>query len=100
MRFPCAGSRSGPVVHHGIVTLEGVVDYTSESDLAARAVNGLEGVVGVVNRIILSATCASVPPHEVKQLIEKALHHPKSEISVQTHGSEVTLRGRVHNWAE
>ena len=96
---PLCWEQIRPVVHQGTVTLEGVVDFTNESDLAARAVHELEGVVGVVNRITLAPTCQCAPSHEVKRLIDKVLHDQTSEISVQTHGPEVTLRGRVHNWA-
>jgi len=97
---PLCWQQIRPVVHQGIVTLEGVVDFTNECELAARAVRGLQGVAGVVNKIALAPCPECVQPHEVKQLIEKALHHQTSEISVETHGPEVTLRGRVHNWAE
>jgi osmotically-inducible protein OsmY len=98
--LPVCWQQIRPVVHQGIVTLEGVVDFTNECELAARVVHGLKGVVGVVNKIALAASFKCVQLHEVRRLIEESLDQQTDEISVETRGAEVTLRGRVHSWAQ
>jgi osmotically-inducible protein OsmY len=56
-----------PVVHEGSVTLEGVVDYTNESELAAQAMRAINGVVCVVNSISLATGSQPRPraPHSL-----------------------------------
>jgi osmotically-inducible protein OsmY len=89
-----------PVVHQGSVTLEGVVDWTNQRELAEQAVRGLQGVVCVVNAITLATPAHGAQPHEVKRLIDESLHREVNDITVQTFGGEVTLKGWVRNWAE
>lgn len=58
-----------PIVHQGIVTLEGVVDEHCQREEAKAAVRGLNGVVCVVNAIGLTPDAHAARPGYVKQLI-------------------------------
>ncbi len=97
---PLCWEQIRPLVHQGSVTLEGVVDWSNERELAEQAIRGLKGVVCIVNKITLAAPAQCAQPHEVKRLIDESLHREESDITVQTFGGEVTLKGWVRNWAE
>lgn len=88
-------------VEKGLVTLSGDVDWRFEKREAEAAIHALSGVVGVLNRIVVSSA-ALVP--EVKEKIEQALRRSAeldaSRITVQTVGGKVVLSGTVHAWYE
>jgi osmotically-inducible protein OsmY len=88
-------------VEKGLVTLSGDVNWRFEKREAEAAIHALSGVVGVLNRIVVSSA-ALVP--EVKEKIEQALHRSAeldaSRITVQTVGGKVVLSGTVHAWYE
>ncbi len=88
-------------VEKGLITLSGDVDWRFEKREAEAAIHALSGVVGVLNRIVISSA-ALVP--EVKEKIEQALCRSAeldaSRITVQTVGGKVSLSGTVHAWYE
>ena len=90
-----------PVVHQRWITLEGTVEWNYQRERAESAMRGLRGVIGVRNSIRLKP---SVAPAEIKQQIEQAFLRSAEvdagRVSVEAHGSEVTLRGQVRSWAE
>jgi osmotically-inducible protein OsmY len=61
----------------------------------------LKGVLGVRNSIRIQP---SVAPENIKVRIEDAFRRiaqvDADRITVDTHGSDVTLRGEVRSWAE
>jgi osmotically-inducible protein OsmY len=85
----------------GLVTLSGEVDLAYQRDDAERAVRGLAGVVGVVNRITLSG---GARPRDVQDRIKRALSRNAEldarSINVIVDGGKVTLAGRVSAWSE
>ena len=89
------------VVRDGWVTLEGDVDWEFERSMAESTVRSVKGVKGITNLVAVKPT---VRPSEVKEKIEEALRRSAEvdarNISVETNGGVVTLRGRVRSWAE
>jgi osmotically-inducible protein OsmY len=91
------------VVKNGWVTLEGEVEWNYQREYAERAVRWIKGVKGVSNLIRLRPRVAPAP-EEIKEKIEEAFRRSvlldANRITVETHGSEVVLRGTVRSWAE
>ena len=89
------------LVHSGWVTLEGQVEWHYQRDRAEQAVRRIKGVKGVTNSIQLKP---AVMPSEIKRKIEDAFTRNAEidahNITVETHGGEVVLRGKVRSWAE
>lgn len=90
-----------PTVEGGWVTLSGSVDWEYQRSAAHAAVRNLLGVTGVSNNITV------VPKASLKN-VEQAIHdalqrqadHEAKHIEVSVSGDLVTLRGKVHSWAE
>jgi len=89
------------MVEKGWVTLTGEVDWEFQRASAERAVRPLTGVVGLSNGITLKMNAA---PGNISARIRDALARQAEReakgIEVTISGSVVTLRGRVHSWAE
>ena len=89
------------VVDKGWVTLEGHAKWNHQREEAERAVRRIKGVRGVINTIQLEP---SVEPTEIKHKIEEAFRRSAeidaSQITVETNGGEVILKGSVRSWAE
>ena len=88
-------------VRHGLVTLEGTVDWQYQKILAESAAKKVRGVISVSNNIEVRPT---VSPVEIKSQIEEALRRSAEldarRITVETSGSVVKLYGSVRAWAE
>jgi osmotically-inducible protein OsmY len=88
-------------VANGWVTLEGEVDRYFQKEAAERAVRYLMGVKGVANLIALRATPT---PADIKQRIRAGIkRHAEldaEQITVETSGSRITLRGTVRSVVE
>lgn len=90
-----------PMVENGWVTLSGDLDWEYQRRAAERAVRDLMGVTGVTNLI-------KIEPKVSSALIEKGIHdalerqanQEAKQIQIAISGSQVTLRGKVHSWAE
>jgi osmotically-inducible protein OsmY len=89
------------MVEGGWVTLSGDVDWQYQRQAAADSVRYLMGVTGVSDQISIKP---SVSATAVKSDIEAALKRTAiadaKKIHVEVHGTDVTLTGSVHNWAE
>lgn len=88
-------------VENGWVTLSGEVDWNFQRRAAERMLRPLKGVVGITDKIQLK----TMPiPINLKDRIQDALTRQAMRearrIEVAVDGSEVTLRGHVHSWAE
>lgn len=87
-------------VTHGIVLLEGEVDFASQRDDAARAVGNLAGVCGVDNQLQVSHV--SVAAEDLRTAIRSALErHALREaerLQIAIDRGRVTLSGRVGSW--
>ena len=99
--MPAASGNIQVLVHHGFITLEGSVEWYYLKQQAEQAVKRLRGVMGVTNSIHLQP---SVKPAEIKQRIEEAFRRSAQidagQITVETRGGEVALRGKVRSWSE
>ncbi len=88
-------------VEKGWVTMNGEVDWEYQRSTCEKTVRPLTGVTGVTNSITLHA---QVPPVDVNNRIRDALtrqaEREARNIEVMVNGSTVTLRGKVHSWAE
>jgi osmotically-inducible protein OsmY len=88
-------------VSHGLVTLEGTVEYFSDRTAAERAVSHLAGVRGVINRILVATP---VDPEKLRYTIEDVLElradRQAKRIKVEVEEGEVTLSGPVKSWDE
>lgn len=99
--FSLADTQLKPVVKDGWVTLSGKVTFGFQRNSAATAVRNLNGVNGVTNDIVVTAT---VKGTDVKQKIEDAFKRhailDAKDIEVKVDNSTVTLKGHVHTWQE
>lgn len=90
-----------PTVERGWITLNGEVAWDYQRSAAEKAVRDLLGVVGVTNlvKVVPQVTADDVKKSIHDALVRQADRESKSvEISVD--GSKVTLKGKVHSWAE
>jgi osmotically-inducible protein OsmY len=89
------------MVEGGWVTLSGDVHWQFQRQAATDSVRHLLGVIGVSDQIALKP---SVSVSAVKADIEAALKRTAiadaKQINVSVQGSDITLSGTVHNWAE
>jgi len=88
-------------VNKGWLTLTGAAEWHYQKEEAERVVRSLNGVRGVSNEVELKPKVSALG---VKIKIENALKRDaqidSNNITVETVGSDVTLRGRVHSWHE
>jgi osmotically-inducible protein OsmY len=88
-------------VSHGIVTLQGQVDWNYQREDAEDVVERLAGIKGVENLLTLTTQPL---PSDVAQRIHKALLRDAGvnadAITVNVEGSTATLMGVVHSYAE
>jgi osmotically-inducible protein OsmY len=88
-------------VEHGIIALSGEVEWDYQRNGAADAVRHLQGVTGVYNQITLKPEAsASVVKADIEAALKRRAHRHSEAISVEVHGSEVTLTGIVNSWTE
>lgn len=88
-------------VEKGWITLNGEVEWDYQRTAADRAVRDLQGVVGVANLIKVKP---HISPVDVQKKIQDALarqaEQEAKQVQVVVDGSRVTLRGKIHSWAE
>jgi osmotically-inducible protein OsmY len=88
-------------VEDGIVTLEGEVDWNYQRKLAEQALEGLAGVRGIVNNLIIHSVATS---ENIKKRITDAFRRhavlDASKITAEIAGSKVILRGTVKSYTE
>ena len=88
-------------VDKGHLTLSGDLEYNYQREKAVEAVEGLYGVMSVVNHITVKPT---VSPFQVKEKIIKEFERnariDASNIRVEVEGNKVILKGSVKNFDE
>ena len=101
MDLPLTWEQIKATVKEGRISLEGTVPWHYQRERAESAMRRLHGVVSVRNSIRIQP---SVAPDNIKHRIEDAFRRlaqvDAHQISVDTEGSDVTLRGEVRSWAE
>ncbi len=89
------------IVKNGWVTLEGEVEWNYQRERAESAVRRIKGVKGLTNLIELKPVAS---PVDIKRKIEDAVKRSAEvdakNVTVETSGGVVTLRGAVRSWAE
>jgi osmotically-inducible protein OsmY len=90
-----------PMVEGGWVTLTGELEWEYQSRAAEKAVRNLMGVTGVSNMIKITPR---LRPSDVEKKLREALarqaDREADRIQIEVNGSQVSLRGKVHSWAE
>lgn len=75
--------------------------WNFQRESAEKAVSRLRGVKGISNSIRVKPRIA---PSEIRRKIEEAFRRSAEidadNITVETHGAEVILKGRLRSWAE
>jgi osmotically-inducible protein OsmY len=88
-------------VSNGWVTLTGEVDWQFQRDEAKRAIKYLAGVKGVTNNLKIKAKPKAADVREkIRKELERTVDQEVNQIDIETSDGRVTLRGRVHSWAE
>jgi osmotically-inducible protein OsmY len=88
-------------VEKGWVTLKGDLDWNFQRRAVERMVRPLKGVVGITDNIQLKALPVPLKLQErIQDALTRQAMREARRIEVSVEGSEVTLRGHVHSWAE
>ncbi len=89
------------MVEGGWVTLSGTVDWKFQKQTAADSVRHLMGVVGVSDQITIKPSVSvTVVKSDIEAALKRAALADAHQIAVTVHGTDITLSGTVHNWAE
>ena len=89
------------LVEDGWVTLSGEVPWQYQRQDAAHAVRFLAGVTGLSNQIgIRAAVSADGVKDQVEAALKRRAISDAQNIHVNVQGTDVTLTGTVHSWAE
>jgi osmotically-inducible protein OsmY len=99
--LPLSSENIKVVVKNGWITLEGQVEWQYQKNTAESGLRRIKGVKGVLNTISVRP---HVEPTQIKNKIMEAFRRnaevDANRIEVETHGSEVTLKGTVRSWLE
>ncbi len=88
-------------VEHGIVTLNGEVDWGFQRTEAENDVRRLTGVRSVINNIVIVAKVSPEDVHaKIRAALERNAEIEAGRVTVAVSGSKVTLSGRVNAWTE
>ena len=88
-------------VEKGWVTLSGELDWNFQRRAVERMVRPLKGVAGITDNIRLKALPLPVNlSHRIEEALTRQATREARRIEIELDGSVVTLRGRVHSWAE
>jgi osmotically-inducible protein OsmY len=100
-QLPISHENIKVIVKDGWLTLEGAVEWQYQKTTAENAVRHVRGVKGVTNVISVKP---KVEPTDIKRRIQEAFKRnaevDANRITVETHGSEVILKGTVRSWIE
>jgi osmotically-inducible protein OsmY len=100
-QLPLSYEKIKVIVKDGWLTLEGTVEWQYQKSTAENAVRKVKGVKGVTNVISLKP---KVEPTDIQRRIQEAFKRnaevDANRIAVETHGSEVILKGTVRSWIE
>ena len=89
------------MVEGGWLTLSGDVEWQYQRQDAADSVRYLLGVTGVSNQIAIKPTLsAGVVKSDIEAALKRRAGADAKTIAVEVQGSDVTLSGTVHSWAE
>jgi osmotically-inducible protein OsmY len=88
-------------VEKGWVTLSGELDWNFQRRAVERMIRPLKGVAGITDNIRLKALPVPVNlSNRIQDALTRQAVREARRIEISMDGSVVTLRGRVHSWAE
>jgi len=88
-------------VENGWVTLSGEVEWQYQRQAATAAIRYLMGVSGVSDQITIKTKVSGpVIKSDIEAALKRRAQQSAHEISVIVQGTDVTLTGKVHSWAE
>lgn len=88
-------------VEGGWITLSGTVEWQFQRQDAAASLRHLPGVTGVSNQIAVKPPLsAQIVKSDIEAALRRRATAEAHTISVDVQGSDVTLTGTVHSWAE
>jgi osmotically-inducible protein OsmY len=90
-----------PTVEHGWITLNGEVEWDYQRRAAEKSLRNLLGVTGVTNLVhVKPRISASQVDRKIHDALLRQADRESRKIDVSVAGSQVTLEGTVHSWAE
>jgi osmotically-inducible protein OsmY len=88
-------------VEGGFVTLSGELAWEYQREAAVSAIRYLMGVKGVIDQLIIKPkVSAPLVKADIQAALKRRALKDANEISVNVHGADVTLSGKVHSWSE
>jgi len=88
-------------VERGWITLGGEVEWDYQRVHAVKAVRPLTGVLGVTDDIVIKPkVSAGNINNRIRDALSRQAEREAKNIEVIVSGATVTLRGKVHSWAE
>ena len=89
------------MIEGGWLTLSGEVEWQYQRQEAADSLRYLAGVTGVSNQITIKPSAsATVVKSDIEAALKRRAAADAKAIAVEVKGSDVTLTGTVHSWAE
>ena len=89
------------MVEKGYITLTGEVDWQYQRLAATDSVRFLSGVTGVSDQIAIRPSLkVTAVKSDIDNALKRAAIADAKKIHVEIHGADVTLTGKVQNWAE
>jgi osmotically-inducible protein OsmY len=89
------------MVEGGFITLSGEVNWEYQRRSAADIVRNLLGVTGVSNQIAIKPKVSMIAiKSDIETALKRRAKRDAEGISVEVRGSDVTLTGTIHSWAE
>jgi osmotically-inducible protein OsmY len=90
-----------PTVERGWITLNGEVEWDYQRRAAEKSLRNLLGVTGVTNLVhVKPRVSASQIDRKIHDALLRQAARESRRIDVSVSGSQVTLEGTVHSWAE
>jgi osmotically-inducible protein OsmY len=90
-----------PTAEHGWITLNGEVEWDYQRRAAEKSLRNLLGVTGVTNLVhVKPRISASQIDRKIHDALLRQADRESRKIDVSVAGSQVTLEGTVHSWAE
>jgi len=101
LELPLSWEAVQVIVEQREITLEGIVAWNVERERAESAMRKIRGVLRVRNSIKLKpSTTPAAIKHQIEQAFQRSAAVDASQILVEAHGSDVTLKGEVRSWVE
>ena len=99
--LPIANEEVKIEVHKGTVTLSGTVEWGFQKFETQAVVGRLSGVANVISHITVRPRAdQKVVKKDIEAALKRQAQKESDGVGVSVSGTEVTLTGEVHSWAE